>query len=76
MELAKIAKKNEGEKLNNFDDLSISTTSMRTWKVGLGKSKWDKSIPHNSTDLDNSDKRNKFKSLDECLNTSITSIRT
>ena len=36
METAKIANKNEGEELNNFDDLSISTTSMSPWKAGLG----------------------------------------
>ena len=66
MELAKTADKNEGEELNNFNDLSISTTGMSTWKASLGKSKSDKTILHNSTDLDNSDKLNKFKLLDKC----------
>ena len=36
MELAKTANKKEGEELNYFDDLSISTTDMSSWKAGLG----------------------------------------
>ena len=61
MELAKTVNKNEREELENFDDLSISTAGMSTWKAGLGKSKSDKTVLHYLTDLDNSDKRNKFK---------------
>ena len=76
MELAKTAGKNEGEELNNFDDLSIYTTGMSTWKASLSKSNSDKNILHNLTDLDDCDKRNTFKSLEKCLNTSMTSIRT
>ena len=64
MESAKLAKKKDGEELNNFDDLSISTTGMSdAWKAGLGKSKSDKNITHNPMDLDTSNKCTKFKSL-------------
>ena len=77
MELAKIAEKKEGEELNNFDYLSISTTRMSdAWKAGLGKSKSDKNIMHNPMDLDTKNNRTEFKSLDKCLNTSMTSLRT
>ena len=77
MELAKQAEKKEGEELNNFDDLSISTTGMsNTWKAGSGKSKSDKIIMHNLMDLDTKNNCTKCKSLDKCLNTSMTRLRT
>ena len=69
--------KNKGEELNNFDNLSISTTGMHNeWKAGLGKSKSDKNNKYNSMDLDTKNNHTKFKSLDECLNTSMTSMCT
>ena len=76
MESAKQAKQKEGEEINNFDDLSISTTRMSdALKASLGKSKSDKAIMHNLVDLDTKNNRTKFKSLDECLNTSMTSLQ-
>ena len=42
MRSAKQAKQKEGEELNNFGDLSISTTGMSdAWMAGSGKSKSD-----------------------------------
>ena len=46
------------------------------WKAGLVKSKSDENIMHNLMNLDTKNNRTKFKSLDKCLSTSMTSLRT
>ena len=67
MEFAKQAMKlanakNKKEELNNFDNLSISTTRMHSkWKAGSGKSKFNKNNEYSLMDLDTKNNRTKFK---------------